>query len=142
MNADLERQLQEMGPECRALVARLQAAPAAEPVRELALPRSGGFAIRRAGWLAAASLLLVAAVAPLFRGAPARIPNPPREYALADLRSEEAVAELVATQLPDGGWRNDFLTRRNAEALSRSSSPSARIAYKKALRNLRRKGIL
>ena len=49
---------------------------------------------------------------------------------------------MIATQNPDGSWKNDFLTRRNAAALRASSDPAAQIAYKKAMRNLRTRGIL
>ena len=52
------------------------------------------------------------------------------------------VSEMIATQNSDGSWKSDFLTRRNAAALKLSSDPAARIAYKKAARNLRLRGIL
>ena len=52
------------------------------------------------------------------------------------------VLEMIATQNPDGSWKNDFLTRRNAAALRICSDPAAQIAYKKAVRNLRLRGIL
>ena len=49
---------------------------------------------------------------------------------------------MIATQNPDGSWKNDFLTRRNAAALRGSSNPAAQVAYKKAMRNLRSRGVL
>ena len=52
------------------------------------------------------------------------------------------IPEMIATQNPDGSWKNDFLTRRNAAALRICSDPAAQIAYKKAMRNLRLRGIL
>ena len=52
------------------------------------------------------------------------------------------ISEMIATQNPDGSWKNDFLTRRNAAALKACGDPAARIAYKKAARNLRLRGIL
>ena len=52
------------------------------------------------------------------------------------------VAEMIATQNPDGSWKNDFLTRRNAAALKSCGDPAAQIAYKKAARNLRLRGVL
>ena len=52
------------------------------------------------------------------------------------------VAEMIATQNPDGSWQNDFLTRRNAAALKVCGDPAAQIAYKKAMRNLRARGVL
>ena len=52
------------------------------------------------------------------------------------------ISEMIATQNPDGSWKNDFLTRRNAAALRVCDDPAARIAYKKALRYLNFKGLL
>lgn len=52
------------------------------------------------------------------------------------------IPEMIATQRSDGSWKNDFLTRRNAAALKDCASPAAQIAYKKAVRNLRSRGIL
>ena len=52
------------------------------------------------------------------------------------------ISEMIATQNPDGSWKNDFLTRRNAAALKSCDDPVAQIAYKKAARNLRLRGIL
>ena len=52
------------------------------------------------------------------------------------------VPEMIATQNPDGSWKNDFLTRRNAATLKLCSDPAAQSAYKKAARNLRLRGIL
>ena len=52
------------------------------------------------------------------------------------------VSEMIATQNPDGSWKNDFLTRRNAAALKSCGDPAAQIAYKKAARNLRLRGVL
>ena len=49
---------------------------------------------------------------------------------------------MIATQRSDGSWQNDFLTRRNAAALKDCTTPAAQIAYKKAMRNLRSRGIL
>ena len=40
-----------------------------------------------------------------------------------------------------GSWQNDFLTRRNAAALKVCGDPAAQIAYKKAMRNLRARGV-
>ena len=48
---------------------------------------------------------------------------------------------MIATQNPDGSWQNDFLTRRNAAALKVCGDPAAQIAYKKAMRNLRARGV-
>lgn len=138
MNDDLERQLDEMGPDYRRLVGRMRAAFAAEPRRGV---------LRRAGWwMAAAALVLTVGLAAVFgRGTtrPAekvyavRVTDPHNEYVLATLRNDEAVKELIRTQRADGSWKNAFLTRRNAEALRLCGSPEAHISYKKAKRWLR-----
>jgi len=49
---------------------------------------------------------------------------------------------MIASQNADGSWQNDFLTRRNAAVLAKCDGMEARVAYKKAMRNLRAKGIL
>ena len=59
----------------------------------------------------------------------------PREY-------RASVPEMIATQNADGSWKSDFLTRRNAAALKGCGDPAAQIAYKKAMRNLRSRGVL
>lgn len=147
MNADLERQLAEMGPEYRAVVARLTAAyaPLEAAVPEVADPVRRG---RVFGWsfayLVAASLMALVGFGVVFRsGSPAVAPAAPAsEYALAQQRTDAAIREMIRTQRPDGSWRNDFLTRQNAAALRTCSSGEARVAYKKAMRNLRMRGIL
>ena len=133
MSRDLDEQLNEMGPEYRAVVARLRAA------REAV---AGGTGATRGtgGWLVAASFLLVVALtvpclSRLSRPSRPSSHLPPREY-------RASVPEMIATQNPDGSWKNDFLTRRNAAALRVCSDPAAQIAYKKAMRNLRARGIL
>ena len=132
MSGDLEETLDEMGPEDRAVVARLRAArEAAQGIRDQ------GSGIR--GWLIAASLLLIVGLGVFSQWPGAShpsslIPNP-SEYTMG-------IDEMIATQNPDGSWKNDFLTRRNAAALKACSDPAARIAYKRAARNLRLRGIL
>ena len=130
MSRDLERQLDEMGPEYRAVVARLRAG------REVTTRAARG----TRGWLVAASLLVAFALAvpSLSRlSCPSCLSShpPPREY-------RAGISEMIATQNCDGSWQNDFLTRRNAAALKDCNSLAARIAYKKAVRNLRLRGIL
>ena len=133
MNRDLEEQLDEMGHEYRAVVARLRAG------REV--PTGATRASRGTGeWLVAASLLIAIALAVpcLSRLSCPSCPSsllPPREY-------RASVDEMIASQRSDGSWQNDFLTRRNAAALRDCASPAAQIAYKKAMRNLRSRGIL
>ena len=52
------------------------------------------------------------------------------------------IDEMIATQNPDGSWQNDFLTRRNADALKFCGDPAAQVACRKAVRNLRVRGVL
>ena len=165
MTEDLERTLDELGPGYRELVARLKAAPcpwADEAKRPPRRARSGkvivGFVpFRSARSLAAAAALLAlglfavfgvsrscaeraaAAAAPVYTVRAATAEN---EYRLALIRDDAAVREMIRTQNPDGSWKNDFLTKRNAEALKGCADPEARIAYRKAVRNLRARGIL
>lgn len=63
-------------------------------------------------------------------------------FMLAEEKSREAIDEIIRTQNPDGSWQTDFLTRRNADALLACSSPEAKLAYRKAMRNLRARGLL
>ena len=128
MSRDLEEQLDEMGLEYRAVVMRLREAQGAGTRDE-----------RSKGWLVAASLLLVVGLGFFFLRPEASRPSSlvphPSEYTMG-------ISEMIATQNPDGSWKNDFLTRRNAAALKVCSDPAAQIAYKKAMRNLRTRGIL
>ena len=132
MSRDLEEQLEEMGPEYRAVVARLRAG------REVTGETRGARAT--SGWLIAASFLVAISLAVpcLSRlSCPSHLSSrqPPREY-------RASISEMIATQNPDGSWKNDFLTRRNAAALKVCGDPAAQIAYKKAMRNLRTRGVL
>ena len=136
MNRDLEEQLNEMGPEYRAVALRLRAAREAQGAGK----REKGKGKRE--WLVAASLLIIAGLSAIFIQSNNRTieqsSNPqfaPREY-------RASVSEMIATQNPDGSWQNDFLTRRNAEALKLCGDPAAQVAYRKAVRNLRVRGVL
>ena len=139
MSRDLERQLDEMGPAYREVVGRLRAAYA--PRARTAF--SGGDAFRRvrgAARLIAASLLVVAGAGVLFRDRPAPTEGSVRNaYTLAYLADDSAVEEIVRSQNPDGSWANDFLTRQNAAVLR--GRPSTRVAYKRAVRYLRVRGL-
>ena len=138
MNRDLEETLNELGPDYRAVVARLRAGrEAASGSRSSGDSRSS----RRAAYLVAASLLVLIGLTVVHLSqSPTSNLKPqtsscPREY-------RATVAEMIATQNPDGSWQNDFLTRRNAAALKDSDNLAAQIAYKKAMRNLRARGVL
>ena len=148
MTEDLERTLGELGPECRAAVGRLVAGAQVEPTpgrlakffppRRRALPRQP--------LLAAASVLVLLGIGSVFLRSEDRAAAPnsgaAHEYRLAEMQGDGAVEEMIRTQNADGSWQNDFLTRRNAAALARSSGAEARTAYKKAMRNLRVRGLL
>lgn len=140
MNRDLEETLNELGPDYRAVVARLRAGrEAASGSRSSSDSRSSS----RAAYLVAASLLVLIGLTVVHLSQSQsqttnhkpQTPSCPREY-------RATVAEMIATQNPDGSWQNDFLTRRNAAALKVCGDPAARIAYKKAMRNLRARGVL
>ena len=142
MNSDLEEQLAEMGPEFRAVAGRLLSARRATDERSSRAWRGG--------WLAAASLVAAAGLWIVAeRGTDGRRAGqiPPAvarssEYALAQCGDATAVREMIRTQNADGSWQNDFLTRQNAAALRRCDTREAQTAYKKAMRNLRFRGIL
>ena len=135
MSRDLEEQLDEMGPEYRAVVARLRAA------REVQGTRDEGRGMK--GWLVAASLILFVGLGIFFQTSQThQTYQTSQTFSCGAHEYQMDVAEMIATQNPDGGWKNDFLTRRNAAALKLCSDPAAQIAYKKAARNLRLRGIL
>ena len=154
MTEDLEKTLDEMGAGYREVVGRLTAA-----YRPMSLPAAGGTVAPRrrhmAAYLAAASLLLAVALCAVFGARRARNAGPcesscvytvrattaENEYRLAIVRDDAAVQEMIRTQRPDGSWKNDFLTKRNAEVLKDCPGEAARIAYKKAIRNLRSRGV-
>ena len=139
MSRDLERQLDEMGPAYRAVVGRLRAAYA--PCGRARIAFSGRDALCRVrGWLVAASLLVVAGAGVLFRDSPAPADDFVRSaYTLAYLADDSAVEEIVRSQNPDGSWANDFLTCQNAAVLR--GRPSTRVAYKRAVRYLKMRGL-
>lgn len=143
MNGDLESTLNELGPEYRAVVARLRASSEVEPSRrgQFAPPR---LLWRRAGYLAAASLVVLLGLSVFLHDAA----NAPREpyagakiYTVAYAPTEEALEVIVASQRADGSWSNDFITRQNAAALRMSDDARMKIAYRRAVRYLRSKGL-
>jgi len=143
MNADLERTVSELGAEYRGVVDRLRSAREIEPKgkTDVRQPTAGVF-LRRAGYLVAASLFAVIALSILFQGAPQAKTFPARSvYTVAYAPTEEALEVIVASQRADGSWSNDFLTRQNAAALRASREERMRIAYRRAVRYLRTKGL-
>ena len=146
MNRDLENQLDEMGPAYRAVALRLRAArEAREDFRRETLDAGRlGFmskVFRLKSYLTAASLLVFAGLGVVFLGRKDFRPKTEdADYGAREYRA--SVSEMIATQNPDGSWQNDFLTRRNADALKGCAEPAAQVAYRKAVRNLRVRGVL
>ena len=144
MSRDLEEQLDEMDPEYRKLVARLKDGATAEDLRPETRDERKGFAskvFRLKSYLVAASLLVFAGLGVVFLGRQ-DFRRKTEDMSFAPREYRASVDEMIATQNPDGSWKNDFLTRRNAAALSVCGDPAAQVAYKKAMRNLRSRGIL
>ena len=142
MSRDLDEQLDEMGPEYRTIVARLRGAETAPP-HETTLLRGGSVSLphgRR--WLVAASLLVILGLGVFFQTSHPLTLSPAHPVIHGAHEYQMDVAEMIATQNPDGSWKNDFLTRRNAAALKVCGDPAAQVAYKKAMRNLRSRGVL
>ena len=149
MTRDLEETLRELGDGYRPVVERLLAAyrgPCSVAMPS-DVPRSGRTASAIAwgvSMLAAASLAAFLGFGLVFRdAAPAervysvRVSDAAREYQLAVVRDDKAVQEMIRTQRADGGWGSDFLTRQNAAALRLCTGDDARLAYRRAARNLR-----
>ena len=144
MNMDLEAQLGELGPDYRALVGRLRSArdvapraapPAALKARE-PFPRPF-----RVGLLAAAALFAAICLAFVCERRPVPRATPASVYTIAYAPTEEDLCALVAAQRADGSWENDFLTRQNAAALRRGKTEELHVAYRRAVRYLRSKGL-
>ncbi len=145
MNKDLEATLAELDPACRTVVTRLRAAREVTPSR----PCRGRTVLWRAHlrtlWhpraLLAASLLAALTFAVFcLRTAPTHAPQA-NIYTLAYQPTSAAQESIIASQQADGSWANDFLTRQNAAALRDSEAPSARLAYRRAVRYLRTKNL-
>ena len=145
MSRDLEEHLAELGPEYRAVVARLRAAHEAkfgQRSTDSRRQRLLSFVLCPLSYLTAASLLVVFGLSAIFIQSNSRTTAQSNNFPFAPSEYRASVPEMIATQNPDGSWKNDFLTRRNAEALKLCGDPAARIAYKKAMRNLRSRGVL
>lgn len=153
MTRDLEETLRELGEGHRSVVERLLAAYGrpesfAEPQDVPGAGRTASAVAWGVGLLAAASLaaflgfgLVFRAPEPAERIYSVRVSDAAREYQLAVIRDDRAVQEMIRTQRPDGGWGSDFLTRQNAAALRLCRSEDARLAYRRAARNLRLRGL-
>ena len=148
MNADLEETVEELGPGYRDVVARLRAAREVEPEKAPVLGRAGAapWCAARSpfSYLAAASLVAALALAVLYvmpRGGSTAAEVPLTVYTVAYAPTEEALEAIVASQRADGSWSNDFLTRQNAAALRASGEDRMRVAYRRAVRYLRSKGL-
>jgi hypothetical protein len=150
MNADLEKTVEELGPGYRDVVARLRAAREVEPARfglkDLAPGRAAPWCAARSpfSYLAAASLVAALALAVLYvmpRGGSTAAEVPLTVYTVAYAPTEEALELILASQRADGSWSNDFLTRQNAAALRASGDERMRVAYRRAVRYLRTKGL-
>ena len=136
MTEDLEGTLSTLDGAHREMVVRMKSCFAPAPV----------FAVRRrphCGALAAAALVAIAAcgiAASLRRGQSSASPHP-SAFRLASVGDAAAVAEILRTQNADGSWQTDFLTRQNARLLASVDSPAASLARRRALRNLRVRGL-
>ena len=144
MNRDLEEQLDEMGPEYRAVVMRLRAAREAEFGQRTADSRQRplSFVPCPLSYLMAASLLVILGLSAIFIQSNNRTIEQSNNFPFGPSEYRASIPEMIATQNPDGSWKNDFLTRRNAAALKVCGDPAAQVAYKKAMRNLRSRGVL
>ena len=144
MNGDLENTLNELGPEYRDIVARLRSAREVEPSgsRVSSFPRTEWR--RHVGYLVAASLAVALGLS-IFMQDAAKAPREPyagaKVYTVAYAPTEEALEVIVASQRADGSWTNDFITRQNAAALRASEDARMKIAYRRAVRYLRSKGL-
>ena len=147
MNKDLENTLDELGPGYRRFVTQLRA-----PFAEVRPPVV--FHVR----LLAASVVLVLAFTAVFLSSTSNLRPPtstlrpstsdlqpsssrPRIYTAAYASDAYALAAILGSQRRDGSWSNDYLTMQNAAALRKSGAEAAIVAYKKAVRYLRSKGL-
>lgn len=144
MTEDLKETLAELGPEYQAVVDRLRA-----PFSETGTPLVGDAPRRYVRWLpktvgvlAAASLAGVLAFANRNSVSDRTFHAHAATYAVAYARDAAALEAIVASQRSDGSWESDFLTCQNAAALRGVDTADARVAYKKAVRYLRTKGLV
>ena len=157
MNADLEAQVNEMGPEYWAVVNRLLS-PAPVAVTLSGVSAAGRW--RRHLFPRVAYLVAACAVVALglcfFASSPepddgptytVRFSPSSRVYTLAYSGDAAAVGEIVRSQRADGSWSNDFLTEQNAavlrtaEAATGVDGAAISVAYRKAVRYLKSRGL-
>ena len=150
MTKDLEDTLNELGSEYRSVVDRLLSMPSA-PGTTLSAPSTMHQALGTRHYLLAASLLLVVSLAiwnftsttlhssllPL-HSSPS---SAPAVYTVAYASDEFALRAILDSQRSDGSWSNDYLTMQNAAALRKANDEASQIAYKRAVRYLRTKGL-
>ncbi len=146
MTKDLEQTLNELGPEFTPFARRVKAAY--EPMERvnfaaLAAPHPGRATGWSVGYLVAASLLIFLGLGIYFQARPTYISKSSSRiiYTVAYAPTEDALASIVSSQRSDGSWENDFLTQQNAAALRSATGQDERIAYKKAVRYLRTRGL-
>lgn len=145
MNADLEETLDELGPDYRALVTHMTAAfDASDAVDEHAQEMRVHLLAWRPFALVAASLLVLLGGIGVLISRAVREPAatvPRSAYVLAYSRDAATVEAIVRSQRADGSWDNDFITQQNAAALRASTGAASRVAYRRAVRYLRSKGL-
>ncbi len=152
MTKDLEDTLSELGPECRSVVERLRA-PFFDsaPCVLHSVPRTSHSALSARYYLLAASLFLALGLAiwsfssttvrsSLYTRHSASV-SAPAVYTVAYASDEFALQAILESQRCDGSWSNDYLTMQNAAALRRAHDEASQIAYKRAVRYLRTKGL-
>ena len=159
MTKDLEDTLNELGPEYRSVVDRLLSMPSApgtvlsplRPKRQALSTRH--YALGTRHYFLAASLLLVVSLAIwnftstifhssffIFHSSPSPS-SAPAVYTVAYASDEFALRAILDSQQSDGSWSNDYLTMQNAAALRKANDEASQIAYKRAVRYLRTKGL-
>ena len=141
MTDDLDETLRGLGPGYREVVGRLLAARET-PSRFRALH----FGPIGRCLVAASAAIAAVGFAAFFAFAPSRCASQAAsfggEYRLALVADDASLREIIRTQNADGSWKTAFLTKRNAAALRGMGTEEARVAYKKAMRNLRIRRIL
>ena len=151
MSADLEETLNELGDDYRKLVIRLRSLPEVDcrHIKRRGInPLFGCASVK----MAAASFVLICAVFSVFflRPFSSEFESPKHQCSIQKTSNPyvrslcildgTVLSEILKTQNSDGSWENDYLTRQNAAALRLAGEQG--VAYRKAMRYLRRKGLL